>query len=116
MERIIDNGAVISEYGPGVTPKKEYFPKRNGLISAWAHKVLVIEAGLNSGSLITADFAQKWNRELLAVPDSIYSRESLGSNRLLLKGAKIYLNEQQLLQANHVKQVSLNNIIWGQTP
>ena len=108
MERIIDNGAVISEYGPGISPKKEYFPKRNGLISAWAHKVLVVEAGLNSGSLITADFATKWKRELLAVPGSIYSKESLGCNDLLFKGAKIYLKEQQLLPDDYVNQIRPN--------
>lgn len=65
MERILENGAVISEYPPNTPPDKSYFPRRNRLISAWSHKVLVIEAGLNSGSLITAEFAEKLGREVL---------------------------------------------------
>ena len=100
MERILENGAVISEYPPNTPPDKLYFPKRNRLISAWSHKVLVVEAGLNSGSLITAESAEKNGPEVLSVPDNIFSRESMGSNALIQKGAKIYLGESQRLPQN----------------
>lgn len=100
MERIIENGAVISEYPPGVKPDSKHFPRRNLLISAWSYKILVVEAGAKSGSLITANYAQKYGREVFALPDSIYRKESLGCNRLIFDGANIYLKEEQLLIDN----------------
>lgn len=100
MEKIIENGAIISEYPPGVKPDQKHFPRRNLLISAWSHKILVVEAGAKSGSLITANYAKKYGREVLALSDSIYRKESLGSNRLIHDGANIYLKEEQLLIDN----------------
>ena len=97
MEKIIENGAVISEYPPGVRPDPKHFPRRNLIISGWSYKILVVEAGNKSGSLITADYGKKYNREVLAVPDNIYNNESMGSNKLIYEGAKIYLREEQLL-------------------
>ncbi len=66
-------------------------------MSAWSSKVLVIEAGGKSGSLITAQLAFEQGRQVLAVPNSIYSQESRGTNLLIAKGAEIYLNDRQLL-------------------
>jgi DNA processing protein len=100
MQRIIENGAVISEYSPGTKPKPEYFPKRNRLISAAAEKVLVVEAGENSGALITAKYAKDMKKEVFAVPNSIYMKESRGSNKLIYEGANIYLDPHQLLVDN----------------
>ncbi len=100
MERIIDNGAIISEYPPGVRPNPRHFPKRNLLISAWSYKILVIEAGAKSGSLITANYGKQYGREIFAVPDNIYNPESIGSNRLINDGATIYLDKEQLLIEN----------------
>ena len=97
MEKIIEKGVVISEYPPGTRPNPRNFPRRNLIISAWSHKILVIEAGEKSGSLITADYGIKHGREVLALPDNIYRQESIGSNKLIYKGAIPYLNQEQLL-------------------
>lgn len=90
MEAIIDNGIVISEYPPGIPAKQVHFPRRNYLISAWAQNLLVVEAGKNSGALLTAKIARELGREVFAVPNDIYSSESLGTNRLIADGAKVY--------------------------
>ena len=103
MKRIIEKGALISEYPPGAKPDARHFPTRNRLISAWCKKLLVVEAGEKSGSLLTAVFAKEQNRQVFAAPNSIYSRESLGTNKLIEKGAKIYLNPSQLLLENMCK-------------
>lgn len=97
MMKIIEKGAVISEYPPGTKPNPNYFPMRNRLISAWCKKLLVVEAGEKSGSLLTAAFAKEQNRQVFAAPNSIYSRESIGTNRLIEEGAEIYLKTSQLL-------------------
>lgn len=97
MKRIIEKGAVISEYPPGTKPDANHFPMRNRLISAWSTKLLVVEAGEKSGSLLTAAYAKEQNRQVFAAPNSIYSRESLGTNKLIDEGAKIYLKPSQLL-------------------
>ncbi|EEG77479.1 DNA protecting protein DprA [Dethiobacter alkaliphilus AHT 1] len=98
MEAIVENGAVISEYPPGTPAKQVYFPRRNYLLSAWSHKLLVVEAGYNSGALITAKVAREQGKEVLAVPNGIYNRESYGTNRLIADGAKIFIKPDQLLE------------------
>lgn len=97
MEQIIENGAVISPYPPQTRPVKSNFYKRNALISAWSLKVLVVEAAAKSGALMTAKFAEEQKKAILAVPNSIYSPESAGTNRLISQGAKMYLEPAQLL-------------------
>lgn len=97
MEKLVLKGAVISEYPPGTRPNPRHFPRRNLLISAWSHKILVIEAGEKSGSIITADYGNKYGKEVFALPDSIYREESRGSNKLIYDYANIYLNKEQLL-------------------
>jgi DNA processing protein len=110
MKKIIENGAVISEYTPGVKPDARHFPERNKLISAWSKKVLIVEAAENSGALITAEIAKKQNKEVFAVPNSIYSKESRGTNSLIQNGAKIYLTPEQLYieKAHNVKKEGNN--------
>lgn len=104
MKKIIENGVLISEYPPGTKPNPKYFPRRNLIISAWSQKLLVIEAGEKSGSLITAVYAKKYGRELWVLPDNIYNRESRGSNRLIRKGAGIYIDKEDLLIDNRIKR------------
>ncbi|SKC57367.1 DNA-processing protein DprA [Maledivibacter halophilus] len=106
MKKIIQNGAVISEYPPGTRPDPKHFPRRNLLISGWSYKILVVEAGAKSGALITADYGKKYKRQVLALPDNIYSKESIGSNRLIGNGAKIYLSKEQLLINNRYERES----------
>jgi DNA processing protein len=97
MMKIIEKGAVISEYPPGTKPNPNHFPMRNRLISAWCEKLLVVEAGDKSGSLLTAAFAKEQGRRVFAAPNSIYSRESIGTNKLINEGAEIYLSPSQLI-------------------
>ncbi|HOA71231.1 MAG TPA: DNA-processing protein DprA [Bacillota bacterium] len=80
-------GALVSEYLPGTRPKPWHFPQRNRLISGLSLGVVVVEAGLRSGALITADWALKQGRPVMAVPGSVKSRASQGTNRLIQEGA-----------------------------
>lgn len=82
-EIVVNGGLVISEYFPTVKPTKYSFPERNRIISGLAGGVLVIEAGLKSGSLITAMHAIEQGKELFVVPGNIDSKESEGSNKLI---------------------------------
>ena len=79
-----------------------HFPKRNFLISSFSQKLLVVEAAQKSGALITAHFSSKINRTVFAVPNNIYQKTSSGTNNLILEGAKIYLNPEQLLEDEHI--------------
>lgn len=97
MESIIENGAVISEYPPGVEARAEHFPRRNFLISSFSEKILVVEASKDSGALITANIVKEQGKKVLAVPSEIYSVTGEGTNQLIYNGAEIYLNPNQLL-------------------
>ena len=99
MDQIIEHGAVLSPYPPGTRPRQEYFPLRNRLLSAWVDQLLVVEAGERSGALITAGYALEQDRRVFAVPNSIYSPESIGTNRLLQSGAELYLEPKQLVNS-----------------
>lgn len=94
-----------TEYGKKLTVEAaeflaNHFPMRNRLISAWCKKLLIVEAGEKSGALYTAAFAKEQNRRVFAAPNSIYSIESIGTNRLIKEGSGIYLNPSQLLLDN----------------
>lgn len=108
MKRIIEKGAIISEYPPGTKPDVYHFPMRNRLISAWCKKLLVVEAGEKSGALLTAAFVKEQKKQVLAAPNSIYSIEGIGTNKLIKEGAEIYLNPSQLLLDN-IKVPVVNN-------
>lgn len=117
MNEIIENGAVLSPYPPGTRPRQEYFPLRNRLLSAWVDQLLVVEAGERSGALITAGYAMEQKRRVFAVPNSIYSPESVGTNRLLLKGAELYLEPKQLVSLEEARfQQDRNNTVARKQP
>lgn len=96
--KIPQEGAIISEY-PLNTPGRPYqFPKRNRIISGLASGVLVTEAAQRSGSLITANLALEYNREVFAVPGDLRSGMSLGTNELIKKGAKCVTCIEDILE------------------
>lgn len=104
-ERIIQSGAVISDYPPGTAPESANFPPRNRLISGLSQAVIVVEAGEKSGALITAAFAAEQGRPVFAVPGYLYAPQSQGANRLIRSGARIYLEIQDVLQTLNLTQV-----------
>ncbi len=87
LERISGRGLVISEYPNGYPASKYTFPRRNRIISGLSAATVVVEAGFNSGSLITAELAAEQGRCVYAVPGNITSGASLGTNKLIKDGA-----------------------------
>jgi DNA processing protein len=95
---IMERGSLISEHPLGIKPKAENFPLRNRIMSGLCLGVIVIEAGESSGALITARQAIEQDREVFAVPGSIYSPASKGTNRLIqISGAKLVLTANDIL-------------------
>ncbi|MDD5559577.1 DNA-processing protein DprA [Candidatus Methylomirabilis sp.] len=88
-DRIAAQGALISEFPIFTPPKPGHFPRRNRIISGLARGVVVIEAGLESGALITANYALEQGREVFAVPGQATSRSSSGCHQLIKAGAKL---------------------------
>lgn len=104
--RIIENGAIISEYPLGIKPKPDHFPRRNRILSGISLGTLVTEAGETSGALITANLALEQNRDVLAVPGSILSPASRGTNHLIQEGAKLVQNCQDILEELNLRAVA----------
>jgi|WetSurMetagenome_2_1015567.scaffolds.fasta_scaffold00086_13 DNA processing protein len=97
MEQMSQKGAVISEFPLGTPPIRENFPKRNRLISGLSLGVLIVEAAAGSGSLITASYALEQGKDIFAVPGGITSINSVGSNALIKKGAKLVQNVDDII-------------------
>ena len=91
------NGAVVSEFSMQIQPDRQTFPMRNRIISGWSHGILVVEAGLNSGALITASQAIEQGRSVYAVPGYINAPSAMGSNRLIQQGAKLVMSAGDIL-------------------
>jgi len=96
--QIAATGALISEYPLGTPPLAPNFPKRNRIIAALGQGTLVVEAALQSGSLITARLAADMGRDVFAIPGSIHSPQSRGCHALIRQGAKLVESAQDVLE------------------
>lgn len=104
--QIVEDGALISDYPLGAAPEGQNFPPRNRIISGISQAVIVVEAGVTSGSLITATFAAEQGRDVFAVPGSILAPQCQGTNRLVRDGAAPLLSPQDVLEALNLEMVS----------
>src|SRR6266478_5710169 len=91
------NGAIVSEFSMEIEPDRQTFPMRNRIISGWSHGLLVVEAGLNSGALISVAQALEQGRSVYAVPGHINAASAQGSNRLIQQGAKLVMDASDIL-------------------
>lgn len=116
-ERIIKNGgAIISEFPPGTPPLKHHFPQRNRIISGISRAILVTEAKERSGALITANLALEQNRDVFAMPGSIFSPYSSGPHNLLKEGAALALSGRQILdylEINYTEPAEAENAFYN---
>src|ERR1700680_3181269 len=97
-EKIVSAGAVVTEFPMETTPDRQTIPMRNRIISGWGFGLLVVEAGVNSGALISASQAADQGRNLYAVPGPIDRPTSHGTNRLIQQGAKLAMSVDDILE------------------
>ena len=107
-EKISHQGALLSEYPLGTPPLKNHFPQRNRIISGLSLGVLVIEAPIRSGALITARFALEQNREVFTIPGPLFSKNLEGNHELIKSGAKLITRLEDILwELNLEKELTL---------
>lgn len=98
VERIAAQGAIVSEYPPGTPARAGHFPQRNRIIAGLSLGVVVIEAAMRSGSLITARLAGECGREIFALPGSIHNPMARGCHRLIRQGAKLVETADEIVE------------------
>jgi len=103
---IMEHGALISDYPLGTQPRGDYFPRRNRIMSGVSLGVLVVEGDVKSGALITARLALDQNRDVFAIPGSIFSPQSRGTNAIIQKGeAKLVQTVEDVLEELNLTMV-----------
>lgn len=105
-EKIMERGALISDFPPGTAPEASNFPPRNRIISGLSMATVVVEAGKKSGALITAAFAAEQGREVFAVPGNVLAPQSQGTNRLIQDGARVLLDPQEILEVLDLTRIT----------
>jgi len=124
-QRIMENGCLISEFPPSTEPRPGFFRMRNRIISGLSVGTLVVEAALKSGTRITANQALEQGRQVMAVPGSIYSKLSEGTNELIREGAALISDYKDVLDAlgvyidegeNNKVEKSQNNLYLSLAP
>jgi DNA processing protein len=103
--RIAESGALLSDYPPGTPPDAANFPPRNRIIAGLSVVTLVVEAGEESGALLTASYAAEYGREVFAVPGSVLSDSSRGCNRLIASGAHPAVSPEEFLCALDINRL-----------
>jgi len=98
VQAVATQGCVVSEFLPEVSARPEYFPRRNRIIAGLSHAVLVMEADIHSGSLITAKQALDYGREVFAVPGSVLGRNHAGCHQLIRDGSMLVENADDVLR------------------
>ena len=119
FSRIAENGALISEFPPGSPPEPFRFPLRNRIIAGMSRGVLVVQAPIKSGALITSEYAMEMGREVMAVPGPVNNPTSEGSNQLICDGATMVqspddiLNVYKLMLQDRKEEIKLPKLEEG---
>jgi DNA processing protein len=111
QRQIAERGLLMTEMLPGTAPKAEHFPRRNRIISGVSKAIIVVEAALRSGSLITARFAAEQGREVFAVPGFPLDPRAEGTNKLIKDGANMLTSVNDVIDALQMMQPTANGAL-----